>query len=134
MNLIYPALAQILWSFVVLAIMLRARMAAIRSRAVRPRDIAVASEAWPAGARAAANNFSNQFETPVLFFALIAVAIFIGSTGWLMTLLAWIFVASRVVQTLIHTGANNVLIRLRVFAVGVAALFCMLLVVVASLV
>ncbi|MBN9064876.1 MAG: hypothetical protein BGP06_10250 [Rhizobiales bacterium 65-9] len=133
MNLIYPALAQIIWTFVVLAIMTRARMAAFRAGEVRLGEIAVSGERWPPKARAAGNNFSNQFETPVLFFALIAIAIFIGSTGWIMTLLAWIYVASRVVHTFIHTGPNDVMTRMRVFAVGLAALFCMLIIVIATL-
>lgn len=133
MNLIYPALAQIIWTFVVLVLMYRARAAAMKGREVRFKDIALSAENWPAEARAAGNNFSNQFETPVLFFALTAIAIFVGATGWVMTLLAWVYVASRVVHTFIHTGDNNVMTRVKVFGVGVAALFCMLLIILATL-
>lgn len=134
MNLVYPALAQIIWTFVVALIMYRARADAVRAREVRISQIALSQEAWPPKARAAANNFSNQFETPVLFFALSAIAVFIGATGWVMTLLAWIYVASRVVHTFIHIGANNVLTRVKVFGVGMAALFGMLLVILATLI
>lgn len=133
MNLIYPALAQIIWTFVVLMMMFRARVAAVRGREVKIGDIALSHENWPPGARAVSNNFINQFETPVLFFALVAIAIFLGATGWVMTLLAWIYVASRVVHTFVHTGANNVRVRLKVFGVGVAALFGMLLLIIAAL-
>ncbi len=134
MNLIYPALAQIIWTFVVLVFMFRARVAAMKAREVRFKDIALSTESWPVEARAAGNNFNNQFETPVLFFALVAIAIFVGATGWVMTLLAWIYVASRVVHTFIHTGDNNVMTRLKVFGVGIAALFCMLLIILSTLV
>ena len=134
MNLVYPALAQIVWTFVVLAIMFRARFAAVKARDVRISQIALSNDPWPAQARAASNNFTNQFETPVLFFALTGIAVFVGATGWVMTLFAWIYVASRIVHTFIHTGTNNVMQRTQVYGVGLLALFGMLLVIIATLI
>ena len=78
-------------------------------------DVAVSTERYPQDARLAAANFSNQFETPVLFFALIMIAMEVGATGFLMTLLAWAFVATRVAHTLIHTGSNDLRLRASVF-------------------
>jgi hypothetical protein len=133
MNLVYPALAQIIWTFVVLVIMYRMRLGSLKAREVRIGDIALSPDAWPAKARAASNNFSNQFESPVLFYALVGVAIFIGSTGWFMTLLAWIYVATRVIHTFIHIGSNDVLTRVKVYAVGMLALLGMLIMIIATL-
>lgn len=126
MNLIYPALFQIFWTLVVLVIMFRARQEAFRG-GVRLKDIAVTSEAWPARARLAQNNFANQFETPVLFYALVLFAMQAGATGWIMQGLAWAYVASRIGHTLIHTGANNVKRRALVFTIGLVALLGMLI-------
>jgi hypothetical protein len=134
MNLVYPALAQIAWTFVVLVMMARARVGSLSGRDVKMRDIALDPGAWPDRVRAIGNNFSNQFETPVLYFALSGIAVFVGATGWLITLLAWIYVASRVVHTLVHTGSNNVGRRFQVFAVGLAALLGMFLIILATLV
>jgi hypothetical protein len=131
MKLIYPALFQIFWTMVVLVIMFRARQQAFRE-GIRLKDIAVTSEAWPQKARLAQNNFANQFETPVLFYALVMFAIQTGATGWIMQGLAWAYVASRVVHTLIHTGENNVKRRALVFMVGLGALLAMLVGVVAA--
>jgi hypothetical protein len=131
MKLIYPALFQIFWTMVVLVIMFRARQEAFRA-GVRLKDIAVTSEAWPQKARQAQNNFANQFETPVLFYALVMFAIQTGATGWIMQGLAWAYVASRIVHTLIHTGRNNVKQRALVFTVGLVALLAMLVGVVAA--
>jgi hypothetical protein len=125
MNLLLPAMAQILWTFVVFGILFRTRRAAIQARAVRLRDVAVSGETWPEPARLAANNLANQFETPVLFYALIAIAIQAGATGWIMTSLAWAYVATRVVHTMIHTGSNAIKWRAGAFAVGVAILMAM---------
>jgi hypothetical protein len=125
LKLIYPALAQILWSFVVLVIMFLRRQKAFADREVRLADIAVSTERYPEPARLAAANFSNQFETPLLFFALILIAMHVGATGYVMAALAWAYVATRVVHTLIHTGTNQLQQRAIVFAVGVACLFFM---------
>ncbi len=133
MKLIYPALAQIFWTFVVLGILFRARQAAFKSGAVKIKDIAVSGEAWPTEAKLASANFSNQFETPVVFFALVMCATHVGATGWVMTTLAWIYVASRVAHTLVHTGTNRVMNRAQIFFAGLAALFAMLIGTVASL-
>lgn len=125
LKLIYPALAQILWTFVVLTITFLRRKKAFAAREVSMADVAVSNERYPEPARLAAANFSNQFETPVLFFALVLIAIHVGATGYVMAALAWAFVATRVVHTLIHTGTNRLQQRALVFAAGAACLFLM---------
>ena len=127
MKLIYPVLFQIFWTFVVVVIMFRARKAAIENKEVKISDIVVSGDKWPDKARLASNNFANQFETPVLFFALVAIAIFTGATGWIMAWLAWIYVGTRVVHTLVHTGSNNLKQRAGIFTLGFAVLVAMLI-------
>ncbi|MGL4727720.1 MAG: MAPEG family protein [Bosea sp. (in: a-proteobacteria)] len=126
MKLIYPALAQIFWTLVVLVIMFRARQEAFKA-GTRIKEIAVSSDAWPDKAKLAQNNFANQFETPVLFYALVMFAIQAGATGWVMQSLAWVYVATRIAHTLIHTGANNVKRRALIFSIGLIALLAMLI-------
>ena len=134
LKLIYPALAQIFWTFVVLGITFVRRRRALVGKEVRMADVAVSTERYPQDARLAAANFGNQFETPVLFFALIMIAMEVGATGFLMTLLAWAFVATRVAHTLIHTGSNDLRLRASVFGVGVLVLLVMWILVVVSIV
>ncbi|AMJ59433.1 MAPEG family protein [Bosea sp. PAMC 26642] len=131
-KLIYPALAQILWTFVVLGIMFERRRKAFASKEVSLADVAVSNERYPVGARLAAANYANQFEAPVLFFALIMVAMEVGATGFVMTLLAWIFVVTRIAHTLIHVGSNQVKARSGVFALGMLCLFGMWIIVMAA--
>jgi hypothetical protein len=125
LKLIYPALAQILWTFVVLLITFQRRQTAFANKQVRFSDVAVSNERYPEPARLAAANFANQFETPVLFYALIMLAMAVNATGYVMAALAWGFVATRIVHTLIHVGSNDLRLRASVFAVGVVLLFCM---------
>lgn len=125
LKLVYPSLALILWIFIVLVIMFLRRKAAFDSKQVRMADVAVSNERYPEPARLAAANYANQFETPVVFFALIMLAMEVGATNYVMAALAWAFVATRMVHTLVHVGSNDLRVRASVFAVGVVVLFCM---------
>jgi hypothetical protein len=126
LSLIWPLLAQVALTLAVLFVMgLRRRLALMR-KDVRVADIALSGEAWPAKARQAANNFANQFETPVLFYVLVIAAIHVGATGPLMTFLAWAFVATRIGHAAIHLTSNNVRTRSAVFSLGVLVLILLL--------
>lgn len=125
LKLVYPTLAMIFWIFVVGVIMFWRRKAAFQSKAVRFSDVAISNERYPEDARRAAANFSNQFETPVIFFALIMLALEVGATSYIMAILAWAYVATRIAHTLVHVGSNDLRVRAPVFAVGVLILFLM---------
>lgn len=125
LKLVYPALAMIFWIFVVLGILLVRRWSAFSNKEVRIPDVALSGERYPERARLASANFSNQFETPVIFFALIMLAMEVTAASYAMAALAWAFVATRVIHTLIHVGSNNLKQRGAVFALGVLILFCM---------
>jgi hypothetical protein len=125
LKLVYPSLALLLWIFIVLVIVFLRRKAAFDSKQVRMADVAVSNTAYPEPARLAAANFANQFETPLVFFALIMLAMEVGATNYVMAALAWAYVATRVAHTLVHVGSNDLRVRAAVFAVGVAVLFCM---------
>lgn len=125
MALLYPVLAQVLLTFIVLFGTGAARFKAIREGRVRVGEIAVSNEPWPGEVRKFSNNFANQFETPVLFYVLVGAAMYIRATDVLMVVLAWLFVATRIVHAFIHTGRNDVLLRFRVFLAGVVVLIIM---------
>ena len=125
MTLLYPVLAQIFWTFVVILMAGRSRVAALRNGVVRLDQIALGNDAWPTEVRARNNNMQNQFETPILFYALAGAAMAVGATGWLMTGLAWLYVISRVAHTLVHTGGNDVITRFRIFVGGMMVLIAM---------
>jgi hypothetical protein len=123
LNLVYPALALIFWIFIVGLVLMKRRRDAFMSGAVKPDQVSVSTEAYPVPARLAAANFTNQFESPVIFFALIMLAMEVKATNYLMTLLAWLYVASRIVHTLVHLGPNKLPVRGAVYGVGILALF-----------
>lgn len=125
LKLIYPTLAMIFWIFVVGIILAVRRKNAFSSGAVRQDEVSVSTERYPVPARLAAANFTNQFESPVIFFAVVMVAMETGATGYVMALLAWLYVATRVIHTFIHVGPNKLPLRGAVYGIGFIALFCM---------
>ena len=129
LNLVYPVLAQVLLTFVLIVWNGQGRIRAVRSRRVRMRDIALSNDAWPVDLKQVENNMHNQYETPILFYVLCGVATYVGATGIGMTVLAWVYVAARVVHTAIHTTSNQVPLRLGAFLVGLAVLVLMWLVI-----
>jgi hypothetical protein len=99
----------------------RGRVAAVNAGEVRLKDIALDGSKWPERA----NNYQNQFELPVLFYAVIALLVATGLADGVSLVLAWGFVASRLVHSFIQVGTNNVVHRLYAFAAGLAALAAM---------
>lgn len=127
LSLVWPVLAQVALTIVVLFVLGYFRRQALHSREVRLKDIALSGDTWPTKAKQAANNFTNQFETPILFYVLAIMAIHVGATGWLMTAFAWLYVATRIVHAYVHIGSNDLRIRPLVFLVGCFALIAMLI-------
>lgn len=125
--ILWPALAQMALTFLLMGAMARARTGAIRSGAVKIRDVAVSGEAWPDRVKQVSNAFHNQLEMPILFYALAIIALVTKSVDIPLLALAWIYVALRIVHALIHTTSNRVPRRFYVFALSNVALFGMLI-------
>lgn len=131
--LLYPVMLQVLLTLLLLLWTGRVRVRAVRQRRVHIRDIALSGEAWPDDIRKISNNMHNQFETPILFFVLCGAAIYLGAAGFLMVLLAWAYVASRLVHSFVHVTTNRVQHRFQAFAFGVVVLILMWILVAARL-
>jgi len=63
-------------------------------------------------------NFNNLFEVPTLFYAGGAAYLALDQTGQLPVICAWVFVAARVIHSIIHLSYNNVPHRLVIFVIG----------------
>lgn len=66
-------------------------------------------------------NLSNQFEWPVLFYAACVLLPASGNRLGLSLLLAWIFVAGRVLHSLVQILTTNVRLRGLVFTINFLA-------------
>lgn len=100
----------------------RRRLPLVADKKIAVRDIALDTSPWPEDAQKASNAFNNQFQLPVLFAIGIAITLYLGA-GWPEVVLAWAFVASRIVHATIHVTSNHVYRRFSAYVVG----FCILI-------
>lgn len=120
-----PVFAQVFLTFVLLFWMGRVRLAAVGAGTVKVGDIALGQRSWPARAQQASNAYANQFELPVLFYALVPLALYTKKADLLFVALAWVFVALRIVHAGVYVASNHVPHRFRAFAAGMLVLAVM---------
>jgi hypothetical protein len=125
--ILYPVFVQALLTFCVYGLLGVARSRALRiaGRTRGSPDLAMGKFAWPEDAVKRANNQRNQFELPVLFYAVAGFALITGGVDTPMVVLAWAFVLTRIVHAAIHIGPNKVRWRTPAFALGFLILAAM---------
>jgi hypothetical protein len=123
-----PVFLQVALTFGLLLLMGSKRLPAVQSGEVTLKDIALSSDAWPDHIRQVANSYANQFELPVLFYMAVTMALATGKADGAAVWLAWGFVLSRFVHAYIHITSNHVRQRFYAFAVGLALLAALWLV------
>jgi hypothetical protein len=95
------------------------RLHEMQSKRIHPQAVATsAGMAARFDDLRAADNFRNLFEVPVLLYALVALALAVSYTPQWLVCCAWLFVALRVVHSLIHCTYNKVRHRFAAFALG----------------
>jgi hypothetical protein len=119
LHIIAAAAVLVILTFVVGAALLTTRVREMRAKRVHPQAVSTASKM---AARLenvqAADNFRNLFETPVLFYAQVAIAVGLGHIPSWLVLSAWVYVGLRIVHSVIHCTYNNVMHRLVAFLLG----------------
>ena len=108
MSILWTMLAQIGWTFLLYAWLTVARQRAVK-RGEEPHHVARITR-----------NLANQFELPLLFYALVVLLIALARVTTLDVIAAWVFVAGRVIHTLVQTLTDNVPLRGQVFLINFA--------------
>ena len=67
-------------------------------------------------------HYTNLFELPVLFYALVLILYVGGEVDWYQVWFLWGFVLSRIAHTLIHVTLNRLRWRMVAFLIGFAFL------------
>jgi hypothetical protein len=124
-SLLLPVFVQVALTFALMGWMWKLRIGALKSREVTFKDIALREPAWPARVTQVGNCFHNQLELPVLFYVLVAFVLITRTNDIIFVLLAWVFVAARLVHAYIHTGSNDVQSRFYAIAVSLLVLIAM---------
>ena len=122
----WPFIAQVLLVAVVAARMYAARVGEMSARRISPQSIATSRTAEDALKDvAAADNFRNLFETPVLFFVVCLALAITDTVTSLQLALAWSYVGLRAVHSFIHITYNRVVHRFMAYLAGMVCLFLM---------
>lgn len=120
-----PLLTMILLTTIVLIWMYKTRVQAMKQQKISPQKIAdhASSMKLLRSVAGPADNFSNLFEAPVLFYVAI-LTVFVTQTGGdTLLALAWAYVALRYLHSYIHCTYNKVLHRYKVYLASTVVLW-----------
>jgi len=118
MSLLFPMLAQIGWTFLLYVWLTIARQRAVKAGEVSYDDFARHDE--PHHVARIAYNLSNQFELPVIFYAVVVLLIATNNVTSIDIIAAWVFAAGRVIHSLVQCLTDNVPLRGQVFLINFA--------------
>ena len=114
--LMLTVLAQVLLTSIVMVVMGRRRFAAARKKeihlsAFRTMDLAGANESVITASR----NFDNQFQMPMLLMFGVLFVLHFGLADVIFVGLAGLFVALRILHSIVHMTTNHVRRRFNLF-------------------
>jgi hypothetical protein len=120
-----PVFVMVGLTFALLIGMVTARRSALVSRETRIKDIALGEPNWPEHATQVGNCYRNQFELPVLFYVLIALALPIRHADLVIVILSWVFVVTRLIHAGVFVTSNNLGRRSMAWLAGALVLLAM---------
>jgi hypothetical protein len=123
--LVLPLILHVLMVFYIGLKLMRVRIKAVRSGQTKLSEIAANSEAWPRKIRQVGDNFDNQFQSPMLWYACTAIILALGIVDMFFVGLSWLYLVLRFAHSMVHIGNNNVPTRMRVFVTGFFVLVAM---------
>jgi hypothetical protein len=123
--ILLPVFALVGLTFFLLVWMGSGRFTSLRTGQLSAEDAALTGDRYPKPVLQRGRAFSNQFELPVLFYVLVALALVTRKADLTFVVLSWIFVATRFVHAFIHTTSNRLSARFSVYLIGMLILLLM---------
>ena len=123
-SILWPMLAHIGWVAMLYAWLTVARMRAV-ARGEIERSCFVLGRDEPLEVARITRNLANQFEWPVMFYALAVLLVALGKVTLFDVIAAWVFVLGRVIHTLVQTLTDNVPLRGQVFMINFLAVLAL---------
>lgn len=117
-GMIAPVVALIVWSLIMLIWLYATRIPAMSKAKLKPGQVTKADmEALPVAN--VANNYNHLMEQPTLFYAVCFALQFLGQGDHPVNIgLAWLYVAIRVVHSLVQATVNIIVVRFLIFVAG----------------
>ena len=123
--ILWPVLVQIALTIVIFLLLAVRKSKAIKAGGVDRNKTALHNDAWPDEVLQVSNNLQNQFQTPVLFYALSFAFLHVGTISMTVLSLAWAYAIFRIIHAYVHVTSNFVPMRFRFFLLGFAMLMAM---------
>ncbi|WP_424981679.1 MAPEG family protein [Maritalea sp. S77] len=120
--LLLTVFAQVGLTLAVLLYLGKLRVPPVLAGDIKVADIALDDGNWPERSQQVSNNFNNQFQLPVLFYAAVMICFAVRYVPGIFLLCAVGFVASRYVHAYIHCTTNRVYRRFIAYVAGLAFL------------
>jgi len=115
-TILYPMVAQGALTFSVLLLLMTRRMQAAYAGKIEPKYFRLLEgNGEPDNVTVVKRNFLNQFEVPVLFYAVCLMAAVFEKADSVMIYAAWGYVALRITHALVHIIRNRVMLRFKLF-------------------
>ena len=115
--ILLPVIGLVIWTQIMLGWLVVTRLPAIQAAklgAQLPKEVQ-----WKA------DNYNHLLEQPTVFYA-VALALAIAGQGDGLNLwLAWFYLGSRIVHSIVQSTSNKVLIRFGLFSLGTLAVIAM---------
>ena len=115
-SILLPVLTLAFWTFIIFAIMAPARFYFLRMKhpqtAAHTKNLKGLLPPWT---ERVADNYNHLFEQPVVFYAIALSIAVINSIEPLMIQLAWVYVALRVLHSIVQITFNFVPLRFTLF-------------------
>jgi hypothetical protein len=125
-QLIYSMFAMVLLTFSVVIRLFRARTKSVREGLIATSFYRLyQGDAEPEDSAKLARHFANLFEAPVLFYVACVAAMSLDITDLSFSILAWVYVISRLIHTSIHTGSNRLRYRIIAYFASWIILLCL---------
>jgi hypothetical protein len=119
-SILWPMLAHIGWVSMLYVWLTVARQRAVRSGQIESSCFVLGRDE-PLEVARITRNLANQFELPLIFYALVVLLVALGQVTLFDVIAAWVFVAGRVAHTLVQTLTDNVSLRGQVFTINFLA-------------
>ena len=124
-SILLPVFVQVALTFFLLIWTGRSRIALLRQGEVKLGEVALGEKNWPKPAQQISNAYENQFELPMLFFVLVALALITRKADIVFVVMSWMFVVTRLFHAGIHVTSNRMQQRFTVFLIGFLILLLM---------
>lgn len=122
----WPVVAQVGLVAIVSGRLFFVRSSEIRAKRLRTQTFATSATAAGAFENVAtADNFKNQFEVPVLFYAVCCALAVTSNVTPAQLALAWVFVSFRALHCVIHLTYNRVRHRFYAYVMSTFSVFAM---------